>query len=876
MDHYPGQAPQLIMRKLDMLGLYVGLLLLSHLVRLFQADPGPLPEGMSRVELPEYDGAEATGELIEVAYRDVPATFAQIVQRPVVLLPGSPFASRSMQPLIDELAGKVRVIAVDLPGFGASTRDVSDYSFEAQARTVLDLLNHLEINSAHVAAFGVNGGVALQMKQFEPGRVASIELVSAIGVQELELLGDYDLNHILHGLQYGVVWFVQEFVPHFGLLDRFPVNTSYARQFLDSDQRPLREILEKYDGPMVIVHATGDWLIPVVAAREHARIVPQSQFVEVSGGHYLHITDPQVIADPLAKHLLGVELGIGKSRATAEPGRLEAAKPEFDWNLHADRGVGFQLTAAAMLGAATLASEDLACISGGLMVARGGLSFFGATMGCLLGILIGDVLLFLAGRYLGARALMRRPLRWFIKPESVERCAAVFQRRGAALVFASRFVPGLRLPTYFAAGATGMRLRSFLLYFAVAAAVWTPLLVGISAFVGDPILTWGQRAGRWSWLIAIGGLIGFWILVRVTMLIVTWRGRRLLLGWWRRTTRWEFWPSWVIYPPVVVYIIYLGFKHNNGFMDFTSVNPCMLFGGLLGESKSQILASFGPDAPEIPKFTLLENRADVSQSIDDLAEFMEEEGLSFPVVLKPDVGERGQGVAIIRSWEEATEYFRVCAEPVVAQEFVGGYEFGVFYVRNRNDERGRIISIGAKNLLWVEGDGTSDLEELILGDDRAVCLAPYFLRKLAKRLGEVPAAGETVFLSELGTHCRGAVFTDGWDQVWSEELENRIEALSRRSTGFFFGRYDVRTPSIEAMKESGEFKVLEVNGVTSERAEIYEPGNSLFNAYRKHFEQWSLAFQIGETNVMYGQRPARIRDVFVAACAHLSRKKFEA
>jgi hypothetical protein len=365
------------------------------------------------------------------------------------------------------------------------------------------------------------------------------------------------------------------------------------------------------------------------------------------------------------------------------------------------------------------------------------------------------------------------------------------------------------------------------------------------------------------------------MVVRMTTLVATWRGRRLLLGWWRRTTRWEFWPAWLIYPPVVVYIIYLGFKHNNGFMDFTSVNPCMLFGGLLGESKSRTLASFGPDVPEFPKFVLIENRIDVAESVDKLGAFMDGEGLSFPVVLKPDVGERGQGVAVIRSWEEAIAYFEKCSEPVLAQEFVGGYEFGLFYVRNRKEERGRIISIGAKSLPWVDGDGTSDLEELILRDDRAVCLAPVFLRKFAKRLGEVPAAGETIFLTELGTHCRGAVFSNGWDQVWSEELENRVEALSRRSDGFFFGRYDVRTPSPEALRDSGEFQVLEVNGVTSERAEIYEPGSSLRDAYRKFFEQWSLAFQIGEINVMYGQRPARIRDVLVAAWAHLSRKKFE-
>ena len=82
--------------------------------------------------------------------------------------------------------------------------------------------------------------------------MASIVLLSAIGVQEHELLGNYHANHFLHGAQLGALWLLREGAPHFGLLDRFPLDVEYARNFYDSDQRPLRSILQSYKGRMLI------------------------------------------------------------------------------------------------------------------------------------------------------------------------------------------------------------------------------------------------------------------------------------------------------------------------------------------------------------------------------------------------------------------------------------------------------------------------------------------------------------------------------------------------------------------------------------------------------------------------------------------------
>lgn len=240
--------------------------------------------------------------------------------------------------------------------------------------------------------------------------------------------------------------------------------------------------------------------------------------------------------------------------------------------------------------------------------------------------------------------------------------------------------------------------------------------------------------------------------------------------------------------------------------------------------------------------------------------FMAENELSFPVVLKPDQGQRGTGVEVIRSTEETDRYLSNAPFDTIIQEYASGSEFGVFYYRLPDEERGRIFSITEKRMPVVTGDGASTLEKLILQDPRAVCMARFLLDKHRKRASEVPAKGERVQLVEIGTHCRGAMFLNGsW--IKTPELEASIDEISRSFEGFYFGRFDIRTPSVDDFREGRNFKIVELNGVTSEATHIYDPRNSLIGAYRVLFEQWRLAFEIGSKN-----RDRASRQVRFASC----------
>jgi len=278
-----------------------------------------------------------------------------------------------------------------------------------------------------------------------------------------------------------------------------------------------------------------------------------------------------------------------------------------------------------------------------------------------------------------------------------------------------------------------------------------------------------------------------------------------------------------------------------------------------GESKWDILGALSDAQEVLPATIRIPGNATPPERVRLALAFLTDRRLGWPLVLKPDIGERGDGVAIVRSEAQLVHYLDHARGDVLAQEYVPGREFGVFYYRIPGEARGRIFSITDKRFPHVTGDGISTLETLILKDDRTVCVARLLLARYASRLWEIPAPGEVVRLVELGTHCRGAVFLDG-GALATPTLEAAVDRLSRGFAGFYFGRYDVRTESEQALQE-GRFRVIELNGVTSEATSIYQPGRSLPEAYRTLFRQWRIAFQIGAVNREAGVRPSTLREL---------------
>jgi hypothetical protein len=281
-----------------------------------------------------------------------------------------------------------------------------------------------------------------------------------------------------------------------------------------------------------------------------------------------------------------------------------------------------------------------------------------------------------------------------------------------------------------------------------------------------------------------------------------------------------------------------------------AANPGMYSGGLIGESKFDTLDQLARSSPQHVPQTRLVRPGDAVPS-----------GLEYPVVFKPNVGQRGFGFRIVRSDAEAAAYLDEFHTDTVIQDYVPGpHEAGIFYFRNPREDRGRIFAITEKIFPEVVGDGRQTVEQLIRCDERAALLADTYLRRFASERSRILPAGESLRLVEAGNHCQGAIFLDG-RRLISPALERRIDEISRSLTGFFVGRYDVRYTSIEALRDRAEFQILELNGASAEATAIYDPRNSLVSAYRTLFRQWEIVFAIANENRRRGFKPAPVREV---------------
>ncbi len=831
------------------LGAYVALLMASHLVRRNAPDHFPRPD-QHTLSLPVVGDMEEEG--VPFSYAEVGATDGPVV----VLLHGSPVASSSMMDLAHALPDSLRLLIPDLPGFGGSGHSVPDYSVAAHAQYVVAWLETLDIGQVHLVGYSMGSGVALEVYNQAPNRVASVVMLAGIGVQELELLGNYHLNHAIHGAQLTALWLLHEATPHFGWLDDAILSVPYARNFYDTDQRPLRDILNRFEPPMLILHSRDDELVPYAAAEEHARIVPQSELVTLEEhGHGVVFLEPSVLVDPLATFVARVENGAALHRADASPERVEAAA--VPPSIEGRRVTGMAVVVLMLLLAlATFASEDLACIGAGLLVANGTLGFVAATAGAFLGIFVGDIGLFFIGRWVGKPALRRKPLSWIISEEKVEDASVWLKQRGPVVVLLSRVIPGTRLPTYVGAGALGMKLRVFAGYFLIAALLWTPFLVGISMFLGEAAFDLFETFERYALWALLGLILALWLLLKLVVPLFSHAGRRRLIGRWKRLRHWEFWPPWLFYPPVLIYLAYLMLRHRSLTL-FTAVNPGIEYGGFVGESKAAILQSLNGAGDFLAQFAIIPPKETEAERVEAVHQFMSQHQLDYPVVLKPDIGERGAGVVVARSVEDVRTYFEHETGVVIVQAYAPGHEFGVFYIRHPDEDKGHIFSVTEKRMPVLTGDGVHTLERLILDDPRAVCMADWYLHVQAGRRYEVLPEGETVQLVELGTHARGAIFLDGGHLV-TPALTDAIDRISQTVDGFFFGRYDIRTPSVDDFQQGQNFKIVELNGVASEATHIYDPKNSVWEAYRVLRSQWRYAFEIAAANVQQGATPTPI------------------
>ena len=295
-----------------------------------------------------------------------------------------------------------------------------------------------------------------------------------------------------------------------------------------------------------------------------------------------------------------------------------------------------------------------------------------------------------------------------------------------------------------------------------------------------------------------------------------------------------------MYIPVFAYWLWCGLKARAIFY-LSAANPGFEYGGIIGSSKKAILDKI--PSVLVPTGILISN----SEPIEEIFVRMQERGLNFPVVVKPDIGERGFRVELVHNKDDLRHYLADNDDILIIQEYIDlPMELGIFYYCLPNEDKGSVSSVVLKGLLSITGDGKLSLRQLMTTNERAKLQIDRLDDIGNIDLNYIPRKNEDILLEPIGNHNRGTTFLDG-NYLISQQLIDVMDRISHKIEGFYYGRYDVRCKDQEALY-NGDFKIMELNGSVSEPAHIYSPGFPLLKGYRILYHHWRILYKISRMN----------------------------
>lgn len=309
----------------------------------------------------------------------------------------------------------------------------------------------------------------------------------------------------------------------------------------------------------------------------------------------------------------------------------------------------------------------------------------------------------------------------------------------------------------------------------------------------------------------------------------------------------EYWSATTIYFFLYPVWVFLSLRARSFFF-FAASNPSIKNGGFLCESKKDIITIIPPQYhPPTVFFSIPANGHIVLQEL-------KRAGLQFPLIGKPNVGGKGRGVKVLCNEQDVINYTHHAYLDFHIQEFVPWKnEVGIFYVRYPGSTKGMITGIVQKEFLSVIGDGKHSIRALLQKNKRALMYLHSLENIHGNDLNKVLPKGEKMVVSPYGNHARGSKFVDV-SYLADEALTSIIDNLCKQIPDFYFGRLDIRYDTWEALKQGKNLAIIEVNGAGAEPTHIYDPGRSIFFAWKEIVRHWIILNRISRMNHKKGHR----------------------
>jgi pimeloyl-ACP methyl ester carboxylesterase len=251
----------------------------------------------------------------------------------ILLLHGFPTSCYDWRGIVERLAGRARMIAPDLLGFGLSDKPVAySYSLFEQADTIEDLLAKLNVRAAHLVSHDLGTSLHSELLARQADGRLSFELQSSTFLngsmlqwlakitpfqellaanatlpQAIEICRTMSSAMYVPGLQKLMrrpeaittadAQVMDELLRYQDGHLRLPAIAGYMRERYVHADRWLGA-LETAPSRVQIVWADGDPIAHVEMGRELARRCPQAKYHELTDlGHFLLMEDPSAVAE---------------------------------------------------------------------------------------------------------------------------------------------------------------------------------------------------------------------------------------------------------------------------------------------------------------------------------------------------------------------------------------------------------------------------------------------------------------------------------------------------------------------------------------------------------------------------------------------------
>lgn len=317
--------------------------------------------------------------------------------------------------------------------------------------------------------------------------------------------------------------------------------------------------------------------------------------------------------------------------------------------------------------------------------------------------------------------------------------------------------------------------------------------------------------------------------------------------------RFEFWPWWALFIPLIPMYIY-SVVRSRRLLYFTAVNPSIEMGGFFGEKKNEI-SQLIPDKYK-PKEILVTS----DDALTDLLPLP----FDYPLFVKPNVGERGFEVHEVFTDHELLEYAAKGFDFLIQEKLNAKEEFGALFHRN-TVRGGEVSSLSQKEFMTLMGDGVSSIESLVMQHKRYFIYIDVIRELCHKDMATIPAKGELVVLHKIGNHCKGTRFINANSKI-TEQMNENFRSMVEQVEGLDYGRFDIKAESIEAL-ERGEFKVFELNGISSEPGHIYGHKHVLL-AYRDLYRHWNHILELSIKNIKKGVKTTPLKEFLSQVRGH--------